>query len=202
MSTSGFRYCDDLDEHGFGWVAEEAMTRASHALVAHGRLWLVDPLDWSEAIGRALALGEPAGIVQLLDRHDRDCAPLARRLEVPLLLAPDDVPGSPFRCISVMRRKRWREGALWWPETRTLVVADALGTNRFYTGGKAPVGVHLLLRLTPPKRLGSYEPEHLLTGHGDGLHGPGTADAVARALAESRRRLPGVLVRLPFSDRW
>lgn len=196
-----FHFCDDLEERGFGWVAEEAMTRTSHALAAGGRVWLVDPLDWPEAVERTRLLGEPAGVVQLLDRHERDCAALAARLDVPHLLAPDELPRTPFECISIVRRTRWQERALWWPEARTLVVADALGTNSFNTGGKAPVGVHLLLRLTPPRKLGAYEPEHLLTGHGEGLHGPGTAAAVTRALAESRRRLPGVLVRLPLGGR-
>jgi hypothetical protein len=201
MSAPAFRFCDDLGSHGFGWVAEEAMGRASHALTADGRVWLVDALDWPEAIERAQGLGEPAGVIQLLDRHNRDCAALAERLEVPLHATPDELPGSPFEVIPIMRWKRWQERALWWPAARTLVVADSLGTNAFYTGGKAPVGVHILLRLTPPRGLRAYAPEHLLTGHGEGLHGPATAEAVSRALSESRRRLPGVLVRLPFSAR-
>lgn len=201
MSTTSFRYCDDRGEHGFGWLAEEAMTRTSHALVASGKVWLVDPMDWSDAIERARALGEPAAVLQLLDRHERDCAALAERLAVPHLVAPDTVPESPFECVPIMRRRRWQERALWWPERKTLAVADVLGTNAFYTAGKAPVGVHLFLRLTPPRALGTYEPEHLLAGHGEGLHGLATADAVRRALAESRRRLPGVVVRIPFSSR-
>lgn len=201
MSAPAFRFCDDLGDHGFGWVAEEAMARASHALAADGRVWLVDPLDWPEAIERARSLGEPAGVIQLLDRHNRDCAALAERLEIPHHATPDELPGSPFELIPIVHRKRWQERALWWPGARTLVVADALGTNPFFTGGKAPVGVHPLLRLTPPRRLADYAAEHLLTGHGEGLHGPDTAEAVSRALSESRRRLPGVLARLPFTAR-
>jgi len=177
------------------------MTRTSHALAADGRVWLVDPVDWPDAIERALALGKPLGVLQLLDRHNRDCAAIAERLGVAHVVTPDELPGSQFDCIPIMTRKRWQERALWWPGTKTLVVADAFGTNAFYTGGKAPVGVHLLLRLRPPTQLRAYRPEHLLTGHGEGLHGIGTADAVSSALAESRRRLPGVLVRVPFSGR-
>jgi hypothetical protein len=196
-----FRICDDRGANGFGWIVDEAMTRTSHALVADGKVWLVDALDWPEAIDRALALGEPAGVVQLLDRHDRDCAVLAARLGVLHVVAPDDLPGSPFTFVPVMRRKRWRESALWWPQTRTLVTADALGTNRFYTGGKAPLGVHMLLRLTPPRELGTVAPEHVLVGHGEGVHGAKAADALRDALRTSRRRLPGVLLRLPFAGR-
>jgi hypothetical protein len=201
MSPSGFRFCDERGAEGFSWIVDEPMTRTSHVLAADGRVWLVDPVDWPDAIDRAHSLGEPAAVLQLLDRHNRDCAALAERLGVPHLVTPDVVPDSPFECVPVVHRKRWQERGLWWPERRVLVVVEALGTNAFFTGGKAPVGVHLLLRLTPPRGLGACEPEHLLTGHGEGVRGPGTAECVRRALAESRRRLPGMLVRLPFVAR-
>jgi hypothetical protein len=195
------RFCDDFGPDGFGWTVDEAMTRTSHALAAEGRVWLVDPIDWPNAIQRALALGRPAGVIQLLDRHTRDCAALAERLGVPHAVAPDEVPGSPFAFVPVMRRKRWRESALWWPGTRTLVCADALGTNRFYTGGTARLGVHVLLRLTPPKALGALDPERILVGHGEGIVGPGAESALQEALRTSRRGLPGVVLRLPFAGR-
>jgi hypothetical protein len=196
-----FRYCDDAGAAGFGWIVDEALARTSHALVARGKIWLVDALDWPDAIDRALTLGEPAGVIQLLDRHNRDCAALAARLGVPHLVAPDEIPESPFELIPIVRRKRWRESALWWPETRTLVTADALGTNPFATGGKVRVGVHVLLRLTPPRALVTYAPEHLLVGHGEGVHGAEAATAVDEALRTSRRGLPGLLLRLPFAGR-
>ena len=195
------RFCDDLGQAGFGWVADEAMTRTSHALASDGKVWLVDPLDWPDAIERALALGDLAGVVQLLDRHRRDCAALAERLGVPLVVAPDELPGSPFTCLPIMRRKRWRESALWWPAERTLVTADALGTNRFYTGGKALLAVHILLRLKPPQAFHELNPERVLTGHGEGIHGPGASEALREALRTSRRGLPGALLRLPFAGR-
>jgi hypothetical protein len=197
----GLRFCDDLGDDGFSWIVDEPMTRTSHALAAGGRVWLVDPVDWPDAIDRALALGEPAGVLQLLDRHNRDCATLGERLGVPRLVAPDQVPGSPFECIAVKRMKRWAETALWWPETRMLVVAEAVGTNAFYTSGKAPVGIHLLLRLTPPKVLAAYEPNRLLVGHGEGVQGTAAATGLRHALTHSRRGLPRVLVRLPFAGR-
>lgn len=195
------RFCDELGPDGFGWIVDEAMTRTSHALAADGRVWLVDPVDWPDALDRAHGLGEPASVIQLLDRHDRDCAPLAGRLGVPHLVVPDDVPESPFACVPVLRRRLWRESALWWPSTRTLVVADALATTPFSTGGDEPLGVHPLLRLTPPRRLAAYAPERLLTGHGEGLVGPDTAATLERALARSRRDLPRVLLRLPLAAR-
>jgi hypothetical protein len=195
------RFCDDRAERGFSWLVDEAMARTSHALAADGKVWLVDPVDWPEAIARARELGEPAGVLQLLDRHKRDCAAVAARLGVPRLVVPDDIPESPFECIALRRSSRWAETALWWPRERTLVVAEAVGTNRFYTGGRAPLGVHLFLRLMPPTALGSYDPHHLLVGHGEGLHGADTSAELRRALADSRRRLPGVILRLPFAFR-
>ena len=195
------RFCDDLGPDGFGWVVEEAATRTSHALAADGKLWLVDPLDWPEAIERAVALGQPASVIQLLDRHHRDCAALAAQLGVPHLVVPDAALGSPFTFVPVLRRRYWRESALWWPATRTLVMADALGTNRFYTAGKAPLGVHVLLRLTPPQELGTLDPERILVGHGEGVVEPNASVALRGALASSRRRLPGLLVRLPLATR-
>jgi hypothetical protein len=196
-----FRLCDDLGPDGFGWVVEEAGTRTSHALAADGKVWLVDALDWPEAVDRALMLGRPAGVIQLLDRHNRDCAALAAAFGVPHVVAPRILPGSPFTFVDVLNRRFWRESALWWPETRTLVVAETLGTNRFYTGGTAPLGVHVVLRLTPPRMLDAYEPERVLVGHGEGVVGPDAADTLHEAVRTSRRRLPGVLVRLPLAGR-
>ena len=96
-----FRFCDDLGPDGFGWIVEEAATRTSHALAADGKVWLVDALDWPDAIDRALELGEPAGVIQLLDRHNRDCAALAARFGVPHVVAPRQFPGSPFAFVDV-----------------------------------------------------------------------------------------------------
>jgi hypothetical protein len=195
---AAIRFCDDFGSDGFSWIVDEPLTRTSHALAADGDVWLVDAVDWPEAVERARTLGRPAGVIQLLDRHSRDCAALAERLGVALHVAPDELPGSPFEVIPVMRRKRWQERALWWPETRS-PTADALGTNAFYTGGKGTVGVHLLLRLTPPRALARYEAERLLVGHGEGI-ASGAASAIRDALRRSRRDLPRVLARLPFAS--
>ena len=120
MSAGGpaFRFCDDFGSDGFSWIVDEPMTRTSHALAANGDVWLIDAVDWSEAVERARTLGRPAGVIQLLDRHSRDCATLGERLGALHLVAPDAVPGSPFECVSVMRRKRWQERALWWSATK------------------------------------------------------------------------------------
>jgi hypothetical protein len=185
---------DDLP-FGLSWIDPRLM-RTSHALATEQGVWLVDPVDDPEALERAAALGEPAGVVQLLDRHKRGCAAIAARLGVPHLEVPDAVPGSPFEVIRVVRRPGWKEAALWWPEQRALVVAEALGTTEHFTLGHGPVGVHALLRLTPPGVLRAHVPDHLLVGHGRGVHGSHTAAAIEHALETSRAGAPKAIVRL------
>ena len=192
------------DEYDFGlsWVVEEQMGRASHALRDDsGGVWFVDPVDVPEAIERAVALGPLAGVVQLLDRHNRDCAALAARLGVPHLRLPRAIPGSPFTVVPVLDVPRWRELALWWPERRVLVVSEMIGTNGAYAIGDGPAGVHTLLRWVAPRALRGYTPEHLLVGHGPGVHGAEAKPALETAYRRSRIDLPKTLVTLPFKMR-
>ncbi len=182
---------------GFSWLPDQALNRTSHALDTGDGVWLIDPVDVPEAIDRAVALGRPAGVLQLLDRHKRDCAAIAARLGVPHLLLPAAVPGSPFTVVSVVDIPRWREIALWWPERRVLVVAEMIGNNKFHALGGESAGMHPLLRLAAPGALRGYEPEHLLVGHGPGLHGAAAATALADAYARARKDLPRLALRLP-----
>jgi hypothetical protein len=192
------RFCDDRADRGFSWIVDEPMTRTSHALAAGGRVWLVDPVRHDPALERIAALGAPAAVLQLLDRHNRDSAPLAEELNVPHLVVPASLEGSPFEVVPVRRSRRWKEVALWWPSERTLVVAESIATNRFFTGGREVAGVHLLMRLSPPRKaLGRFEPEHLLVGHGEGVHGSEATEALRGALATSRTGLVHLLPRIP-----
>ena len=186
---------DDF-EHGFGWSLEdERLPRTSHAVLAGGRVWLTDVVDGPGLDERIAALGQPAAVVQLLDRHDRDCATVAERLGVPLHVTPfTDVEGAPFVAFPIVRRRFWREVALWFAEERTLVFADALGSLGYFKAPGEPFGVHPLLRLFPPRRsLAGLELEHILFGHGSGYHGPESPEALRTALATARRWLPRAL---------
>lgn len=192
------RFCDDRGDRGFSWLVDDPMTRASHALAADGRVWLVDPVRHEPALERARELGEPAAVLQLLDRHNRDCAEIAAELGVPHLVTPDELPRTPFETVVVRAKTRWRESALWWSDERLLVVAEAIGTNRFFRAGDELAGVHLVLRLSPPRaQLERFEPEHLLVGHGEGLHGSDAATGLREALAHSRRGFRRLALRLP-----
>ena len=183
------RFCDEFQD-GFGWIADEFLRRCSHALVVGDRVWLIDPLETPELDDHIRAAGAPAGVLQLVDRHNRDCAALAARLDVPHHVVPRAaIP--PFQFIPIVRWRLWREVALWWPERRVLAAGDALGTADYFRAGKERLAVHPLLRAWPPRRqLGLIEPAAILCGHGEGLFdAPGAA--LREALSTSRRRIPG-----------
>src|SRR5690348_16708401 len=86
---------------GASWQAGDALFRTSHALVDSGRVWLVDPVEAGDAVDQAAALGEPAGVLQLLDRHNRDSAAVAQRLGVPHHKVPDVLPDTPFSLLTI-----------------------------------------------------------------------------------------------------
>ena len=201
MSSPGVRFVD-CTPWSVGWIAPtpRAMQRTSHAIAVDGRVWFLDPVDDPEAIARGLELGEPAGVVQLLDRHNRDCDSIAGRLGVPLYRLPTTTPdGAPFVPISVVdsRLFRWHEVALWFPALRALVVAEALGTASYFRARGEWVGPHPLLRLArPPRVLSSLDPDHVRFGHGAGRSGPGLGDDLRDAVRLARRSIPSWLIRL------
>ncbi|HVP03253.1 MAG TPA: hypothetical protein VMT10_11830 [Solirubrobacteraceae bacterium] len=186
------RLCDRL-AFAFGWIHPDPawMARAGHAVRSDGGVWVIDPPDGDGVEERIRELGEPAGVVQLLDRHPRDCAALARRLGVELHVLPfGGVDGAPFEVVSVVRRRHWHEAALWFAAERTLVCADALANAPGYSAPGEAVGVHPMLRLFPPRVLTTFPAEHLLLGHGEGLHGPAARAGIDAAFAAPVRGLP------------
>src|SRR5947208_2130818 len=108
------------------------MQRASHAVALDGRVWVIDPVAAERTLERARELGDPAGVVQLLDRHGRDCRAVAEHLGVPRYEVPDRLPaGAAFEVLPLLRRRWWHEVALWYPEQWTLVCAEAVGTAQY-----------------------------------------------------------------------
>ena len=182
---------------GASWIAAApaSMQRASHALATDDGVWLVDPVDGDGVTDLIAPLGPVRGVVQLLDRHPRDCAALAARHGVAHLRVPfGAVAGSPFEVVAVVDRPWWREVALWWRARRALVVAESLGTAPYFLARGARIGVHPLMRLTPPRALRRLDPLHLLPGHGAPESGEHVSDAIRAALGHSRRDIPGALV--------
>jgi hypothetical protein len=182
---------DELD-FGFGWIHPRPgyMQRASHALAVDGHVWLFDPADVDGLDERIRSLGEPAGVIQQFARHGRSCAELVERHGVPHhRLSVGDAPLEPVRLSG-------DELAVWWRDTRTLVVPESVGTSVYHRTLGERLGVHPFLRLRrPADELLRYEPEHLLVGHGAGLHGRDAAPELHRALRQSAWRAP----LLPFS---
>jgi hypothetical protein len=189
----------EFERHAAGasWQVRDMLFRTSHALVDDGRVWLVDPVDAGDAVAQAAALGEPAGVLQLLDRHNRDSAAVARRLGVPHHKVPDVLPDTPFSLLRIDFGRGWRERALWWPEPKVLVVPESLGTAPAFAVGRGPAGVHPFRRLAPPRSLRPLVPEHLLVGHGPSLHHGDAAAGLIDALDRSRSDLPRMVLKIP-----
>jgi hypothetical protein len=81
-----------------------------------------------------------------------------------------------------------------FPQERTLIVAEAIGTGPAFALGRR-AGVHPLLRLTPPRAaLARFRPDLLLVGHGEPI-GSGATEALDDALANSRSDI----LRLPLT---
>jgi hypothetical protein len=188
------------------WIHPEPafMRRASHALVEDGRVWVVDPADGDGVLERVRALGEPAGVVQLLDRHGRDCRLFADELGVALYRVPfEGIPGSPFELLPVLKLPGWKEVALWWPARQVLAVADAIGSAPYFLAPGERLGASPVLRLTgPPGKLDRLSPRHVLCGHGEPVS-EDAATALRAAVTGSRRSLPRWLLQrgrelLPF----
>jgi hypothetical protein len=120
---------------------------------------------------------------------------IAGRLGVPLLRLPATVAGSPFEVVQVLSQRWWKELALWWPAERTLIVAEAVGTSPAFKLGRT-LGVHPMLRLTPPGVLQAFSPEMVLVGHGAAVESGGAA-ALSDALANARTDMPKLLLQIP-----
>lgn len=207
-----FREIDrfDLGEGtgGVGWIADpdEAMQRASHALAVDGEVWLIDPVDTPGINDIVAEFGEVAGVALLLDRHKRDAAALARRHGVAVHLPwfmggvaddldadteafRDELGETGYALHEVVNNRFWQEAALYSEETGVLVVPEAVGMTDFFRVPGERLGVHVVLRLTPPKGLRRFSPTRILVGHGAGVHENATV-ALREAVRGSRRRAP------------
>ena len=201
----------DRWENGVGWLAhpEETMERASHAFEADGKVWVVDPVD-TEGLDDLLAeLGDVVGVVVLLNRHYRDAESVARRYDTPVYIPSwfdrvddmsvtvrrfDDIlPDTSYRVLEIADSFGWEEAALYDDESGTLVLGDALGTVSYFTAGDERLGVHPVMRLTPPRALRGLRPRRILVGHGRGVFDDADV-ALTDALDGSRRRTPKLLV--------
>lgn len=216
MKASGTARAPELIDEwdgGFGWIAhpEEGMQRASHALVAAGRVWLVDPVDIDGLDDRLAEHGPVGGVVLLLDRHKRDAAAIARRhdvsvylpqwmesvsadLDAPTTLFDDELADTGYTLLKVYDNPFWSEGALYDDASGTLVIPEAFGTVSYYCTSNERLGVHPAMRLTPPRRpFRTLTPERILVGHGSGIS-ENAPEALRDALNGSVKRTPKLYV--------
>ena len=211
MKGSGPAAMREVDRYddGFGWIAypDEDMERTSHAAVGEdGGVWLIDPVDADGLDEKVAELGDVAGVVILLDRHKRDAEAIARRHEVPVYIpewmdgvankldAPvervrTDLGESGYGMYKLIDNALWQEAVLFSEDNGTLIVPEAVGTAGHFVTDDERLGVHPALRLKPPKRLGRFDPERILTGHGEGIHEDAEA-ALSDALSGARKRTP------------
>ena len=156
-----------------------------------GRVWLVDPFEAEGLEERVRELGEPAGVIQLLDRHGRDCAALAWKLGVPHHVVPRALPETPFTFLPVLVVAALAGG-------RALVARAADPRLRGRAGddpvlsrrGGADRRASVPTTLPAPGAARVSAQQHVLVGHGEGRHGPDAAAEVDDALAHARRRIP------------
>jgi hypothetical protein len=213
MKGSGPSQLREIDrwDDGVGWIAypDEGMQRASHVLSANGEAWVVDPVDAPGLDELIDSVGDVGGVVVCLDRHKRDSAAIAQRHDVPVYV-PDWMTGvasdldapverfgreladTGYRVVKVIDRSLppWQEAALYDDETGTLLVPEAVGTAPYFCAPGERLGVHPMLRPSPPKRpFRRIEPERVLVGHGAGVF-EDASGALHDALDNARARLP------------
>ena len=176
--------------------------------------WVVDPVDAPGLDDLIASIGVVAGVVVCLDRHKRDAAAVARRHDAPVYV-PDwmswvasdlDAPvervgrelaDTGYRVLKVVDRSLppWQEAALYHDDSGTLVVPEAVGTAEYFCAPGERLGVHPMLRPSPPKRaFRGLEPERVLVGHGAGVFDDAST-ALHDALDNARARLPAAYVK-------
>jgi hypothetical protein len=207
---SSYRTIDEW-KNGIGWIAypDETMERASHAVVGNrGGVWIIDPVDTPEVDQLLRELGEVTGVVVCLDRHRRDAATVAKRHEVsvyipsslasiqdeiqaPTTVFEHELGDSGYRPFTIVNRRipPWREAGLYHPQAKTAIIPESLGTASYFTAPSENLGVHPMLRLTPPRdAFHSINPSRILVGHGQGVFDDATR-SLELALANSRKTM-------------
>lgn len=186
-----------IDQAGsFVWIAhpQEAIQRASTALLLDGGWLLVDPLI-APGLDQALGSKPVCAVAILFQRHARDGRELARKLGAPLLVARA-LGGSGVKLAEVEERplaawRCWCEAILWLPDRGLLVCPETLGTIPHFLARDGDVlGVHPLARLLSSfQAFEGVRPERIAVGHGPPVR-EHAASALARVLRSPRRETP------------
>lgn len=198
-------------ENGLTWMAhpDAQMQRESHALVADGDVWLVDPLDGGDLDEQLYGVGRVAGVVVLGSEHHRHADRLAARHDVSIHLPEwfepdakafdadvieftDALADTGVEAIK-LEEGFWQEAGLHHPDRRTLAVSDTFMTALF-SSQAGRVELFPPTRFDPPTdALADLAVDRLLVGHGQ----PVFEDARARmdrALAMEYRSTPTAII--------
>lgn len=202
----------DRWHRGVGWQAHpgEDGLRTSHAIAdPDGGVWLIDPLEAPGVESLYDDFGDVVGVAVLADYHARDAAAVAQRHDVPVTVptgldraaervetpvrrVTDSLAGFELRRVSPLGA--WTETVAYRERDRTLYVPDVLSSGAAFTVGDERLGLNVLARFAPPSEaFADIDPDRVLLGHGRGVF-DGAGEALADALANARRRLPGALV--------
>lgn len=194
LTTYPIAACDAIS---WSFDASSLYPRTSTAISVDGGCLLIDPVDGPGLDDLVSPLGDVVGVCTLLGRHQRDGAKIASRLGCPRLV-PSTLAGSgdPLVIAGIQERAilaapGWNESALWLPERRLLVCAEALGTSGHYLASPDEVvGINPVLRVRPPfGALRGLDPIAIAVGHGPPVI-EGATDGLEHALATARSGLP------------
>lgn len=203
---------------GASWIPhpDEEMQRVSHAIATDVGLIVVDPVDvpdldeWLADLAEETGADEVAGVAILLDRHKRDSAAVANRHDVPVGIpewmsgVADDIDApttdlanlvadTSYEVRRVIDNPFWQEAALYDDEDGVLVLPEVFGTVDYYCAPGEELGVHPMLRFTPPKKLKRLDVDRLLVGHGEGI-ADDADDLMRTALRQSKGNAAGLYV--------
>ena len=177
---------------GFGWIGEERA--APHVACARGRRTrlAVRPSRATGVDERVRALGEPAGSSSCSTATAATAPRWPQRLGVPHHVVPGELPGTPFGsgpCCGSAGGGRWRSGG-------RNAASSSSRTRSARSRSSAPAPSRRACTRSSGcgrrARCAASAPDHLLVGHGEGIHG----HAAGRAVDAALRTVP------PAAPRW
>lgn len=192
-------------------LGDDGVPLTGHEPPTDAAVWIVEPIDAVGLDDRLAELGSVAGVVVLAELHRRDAEVLAarhevpvylpavtaglkRRIDVPVEIFENRLPGTSFQAVPTLDGVPWSESVLYDGATGTLVATEVLVTSRRTTGPGERLAVGPYARLQPPRdALGDLEVDRLFVGHGDPLFDDAQA-ALDHALANARWGLPSYLL--------
>jgi hypothetical protein len=220
MKSSGAGSINEVNrfEGGASWIPfpDEEMQRASHAVATDEGLVVVDPVDvpdldeWLADLAEDTGADGVAGVAVLLDRHKRDSAAIATRHDVPVGVPSwmsgvrDDLDAetvdlesmledTSYEVRRVIDNPFWQEAGMYDPGAEVLVLPEVFGTVDYYCAPGETLGVHPMLRFTPPKKLKRLDVDRLLVGHGEGIDDDAD-DLMRTALRKATTNAPGLYI--------